>query len=95
MRIDGKALGQFSVPFRPIFFGLGAAIYRFMNDFLVNATYASPLNGLMRGQIGSLFKLSKNGSELATANALEFSGAILPDPGDHFAKAMEVIANLD
>ena len=59
-----------------------------LNDFLVNATYASPLNGLMRGQIGSLFKLSKNGSELATANALEFSGAILPDPGDHFAKAM-------
>ena len=59
-----------------------------LNEFLVNATYASPLNGLMRGQIESLFKLSKNGSELATANAFEFSGAILPDPGDHFAKAM-------
>ena len=59
-----------------------------LNEFLVNATYASPLNGLMRGKIESLFKLSKNGSELATANAFEFSGAILPDPGDHFAKAM-------
>ena len=59
-----------------------------LNEFLVNATYASPLNGLMRGQIESLFKLSKNGSELTTANAFEFSGAILPDPGDHFAKAM-------
>ncbi|MDB3911844.1 OsmC family protein [Paracoccaceae bacterium] len=58
-----------------------------LNEFLVNATYASPLNGLMRGQIESLFKLSKNGSELATADALELSGAILPDPGDHFAKA--------
>ena len=58
-----------------------------LNEFLVNATYASPLNGLMRGQIESLFKLSKNGSELTTADALELGGVILPDPGDHFAKA--------
>ena len=66
-----------------------------LNEFLVNATYASPLNGLMRGKIESLFKLSKNGSELATANAFEFSGAILPDPGDHFAKAMPADATDD
>lgn len=58
-----------------------------LNEFLVNATYASPLNGLMRGQIESLFKLAKNGTELPTAKALELGGAILPDPGDHFAKA--------
>ena len=58
-----------------------------LNEFLVNATYASPLNGLMRGQIESLFKLSKNGAELNTGEALELDGALLPDPGDHFAKA--------
>jgi len=58
-----------------------------LNEFLVNATYASPLNGLMRGQIESLFKLSKNGAELNTGEALELDGALLPDPGNHFAKA--------
>ena len=58
-----------------------------LNEFLVNATYASPLNGLMRGQIESLFKLSKNGVELSTAKALELDGPILADPGDHFAQA--------
>lgn len=58
-----------------------------LNEFLVNATYASPLNGLMRGQIESLFKLSKNGAELPTAKALELDGPILADPGDHFADA--------
>jgi len=58
-----------------------------LNEFLVNATYASPLNGLMRGQIESLFKLSKNGAGLATAKALELDGAMLPDPGNHFAQA--------
>ena len=58
-----------------------------LSEFLVNATYASPLNGLMRGQIESLFKLAKNGVELPTAQALELDGPILPDPGDHFAKA--------
>ena len=58
-----------------------------LSEFLVNATYASPLNGLMRGQIESLFKLSKNDTELPTAKALELDGPILPDPGNHFAKA--------
>lgn len=58
-----------------------------LNEFLVNATYASPLNGLMRGQIESLFKLSRNGTELPTARALELDGPILPDPGDRFAVA--------
>ena len=55
-----------------------------LSEFLINATYASPLNGLMRGQIESLFKLSKNGMELPTAKALELDGALIPDPGDHF-----------
>ena len=58
-----------------------------LNEFLVNATFASPLNGLMRGQLESLFKLGKNGLEMTTANAQELNGALFPDPGDHFAKA--------
>lgn len=63
-----------------------------LNEFLVNATYASPLNGLMRGQVESLFKLSKNGAELPTAGALELDGAILPDPSDYFANAVPMAA---
>ena len=58
-----------------------------LNDFLVNATFASPLNGLMRGKIGSLFKLSRNGSPLPTAKAAELEGSLLPDPEDRFAYA--------
>ena len=58
-----------------------------LNDFLVNATFASPLNGLMRGKIGSLFKLSRNGSPLPTAKAAELEGSLLSDPEDRFAYA--------
>jgi organic hydroperoxide reductase OsmC/OhrA len=58
-----------------------------LNEFLVNATYASPLNGLMRGQLESLFKLGKNGTELPTAKAAELDGPLFPDPGNHFDKA--------
>ena len=58
-----------------------------LNEFLINATYASPLNGLMRGQLESLFKLGKNGVELPTAKVAELNGALFPDPGNHFAKA--------
>jgi len=61
-----------------------------LNDFLVQATYASPLNGLMRGQIESLFKLGKNGTELSTAKAQEIDGPLFPDPGDHFAVARPI-----
>ena len=55
-----------------------------LNDFLIQATYASPLNGLMRGQLDSLFKLSKNGQELPTNVAQELKGDLLADPGDQF-----------
>ena len=58
-----------------------------LNEFLVNATYASPLNGLMRGQIESLFKLSKNGEELPTATAFELKGQLLADPAEQFVQA--------
>lgn len=65
-----------------------------LNEFLINATYASPLNGLMRGQLESLFKLGKNGQELRTAKAAELEGSLFPDPGDHFAKATPAHADL-
>jgi organic hydroperoxide reductase OsmC/OhrA len=58
-----------------------------LKEFLINATYASPLNGLMRGQLESLFKLGKNGVELSTAKVVELDGALLPDPGNHFDRA--------
>lgn len=58
-----------------------------LNEFLVNATYASPLNGLMRGSLESLFKLGKNGRELPTAKVTELDGTLFPDPGNHFAKS--------
>ncbi|MEO0680214.1 MAG: OsmC family protein [Pseudomonadota bacterium] len=61
-----------------------------LNEFLVNATYASPLNGLMRGRLESLFKLGKNGTELPTAKAAELNGALFPDPGDHFTTAKPI-----
>jgi len=35
-----------------------------LNEFLMNAVHASPLNGLMRGQLDSLFSLMKNGDAL-------------------------------
>lgn len=55
-----------------------------LNEFLLQATFASPLNGLMRGELDSLFKLSKNATELACAKATELNGPILPDPKNLF-----------
>ncbi|MCY4100621.1 MAG: OsmC family protein [Rhodobacteraceae bacterium] len=57
-------------------------------EFLVNATYASPLNGLMRGQLTNLFKLSKNGRVIPTNKAAELEGHLFDDPGNHFAKSI-------
>ncbi|MEM9844103.1 MAG: OsmC family protein [Pseudomonadota bacterium] len=65
-----------------------------LNDFLINATFASPLNGLMRGKLESLFKLGKNGVELPTAKVAEIEGQLFPDPGNHFSKAVPEAASL-
>jgi len=56
-----------------------------LEQFLIKATYASPLNGLMRGQLDSLFKLAKNGQELACAKASELDNSLLPAPKDLFS----------
>ena len=66
-----------------------------LNDFLIQATYASPLNGLMRGQLDSLFKLSKNGQELPTNVAQELKGDLLADPGDQFQNTTVTPSDFD
>ena len=60
---------------------------RDLNGCLINATYASPFNGLMRGQLTSLFKLGRNGVELPAAKAAELEGSLFADPGQHFSSA--------
>ncbi len=40
-----------------------------LNGLLMDAVSASPLNGLMRGKLSSLFTLTKNGEALTTGNA--------------------------
>ena len=61
-----------------------------LNQFLLDAAFASPLNGLMRGRVKSLFKLSKNGAPLTTDRALELDGPHLPDPDAGFEAASPV-----
>ncbi|MBT3988938.1 MAG: OsmC family protein [Rhodospirillaceae bacterium] len=55
-----------------------------LNAFLLNAVSASPINGLMRGKLDSLFALSKNGQELDLGKAKRIAGELYPDPGDQF-----------
>ena len=59
-----------------------------LNQLLMDAVHASPLNGLMRGKLESLFKLGKNGVEIPTAKVSELNSLLFPDPGDHFSKAL-------
>jgi len=56
------------------------ALYKLVLD----ATAASPLNGLMRGAKKSLFALSHNGQALELAKALPMNRALLRNPEDSF-----------
>ena len=58
-----------------------------LNQFLMNAIHASPLNGLMRGAHHSLFKLAKNGAQIATDKVAELDAPLLADPGDASKRA--------
>jgi len=51
-----------------------------LNQLLMNAVHASPLNGLMRGRLPSLFTLTKNGTALAPAKATPLGQPVVPDP---------------
>jgi hypothetical protein len=55
-----------------------------LNTFLLNAVSASPINGLMRGKLESLFALSKNGKELELGRAKRIAGSLYDDPRDQF-----------
>jgi organic hydroperoxide reductase OsmC/OhrA/uncharacterized OsmC-like protein len=59
-----------------------------VNDFLIDATYASPLNGLMRGKLDSLFRLSHNRREIDLTKAQKFGSQLLADPKNNFELAM-------
>ncbi len=58
-----------------------------LNQFLMNAVHASPLNGLMRGEHHSLFTLAKNGRQLDAVRVNALAAPMPPDPGDSFDKA--------
>ncbi|MXQ07304.1 OsmC family peroxiredoxin [Alphaproteobacteria bacterium GH1-50] len=51
-----------------------------LTQLLMEAVAASPLNGLMRGVLPSLFTLTRNGGRIATGAAQELSGEVIPDP---------------
>ena len=55
-----------------------------LEKLVIEAVAASPLNGLMRGSKESLFTLTHNQREIATAKALPVGEPAQPDPGDHF-----------
>jgi len=66
-----------------------------LNSFLLNAISASPINGLMRGKLDSLFALSKNGQELELGKAKPLAWDLYPDPGDHFGLCEAKPSSLD
>ncbi|SMX23955.1 OsmC family protein [Boseongicola aestuarii] len=51
-----------------------------LNELLMNAVHASPLNGLMRGVLPSLFTLTKNGKQIEVGGATALSGGVVYDP---------------
>jgi len=65
-----------------------------LGELLMNAIHASPLNGLMRGRLASLFTLAKNGKELEPAEVAPLGASILADPGDRFGAAAPVPSDL-
>ena len=58
-----------------------------LSGFLADAVAGSPMNGLIRGQLASLFKLNHNGRELPPHEAAELDAALLADPEHSFSKA--------
>ena len=59
-----------------------------LTRLVLDATSASPLNGLMRGSKESLFTLTHNGQEIDPKKALRVGAAALRDPGDRFDAAI-------
>ncbi|MEM9247994.1 MAG: OsmC family protein [Pseudomonadota bacterium] len=51
-----------------------------LNDLLIHAVAASPLNGLMRGVLPSLFTLTRNGAQIEMGAARPLGQPALPEP---------------
>lgn len=51
-----------------------------LNDLLISAVHASPLNGLMRGRLASLFTLTRNGAQIATGKATALDAPVIMPP---------------
>jgi hypothetical protein len=58
-----------------------------LTKLVLDATVASPLNGLMRGSKPSLFTLTHNGLEIAPARAMRLDRPAMRDLDDAFDKA--------
>jgi hypothetical protein len=58
-----------------------------LHTLVLDATAASPLNGLLRGAKESLFTLTHNDRAIAVGRALPIGSPQQPDPGDHFEQA--------
>ena len=65
-----------------------------LNQFLMDAVHASPLNGLMRGQLQSLFTLARNGVELRPERAAPLGRPMQPDPVELFAELTPAAGDL-
>jgi uncharacterized OsmC-like protein len=61
-----------------------------VTELVYDAVAASPLNGLMRGALTSLFALSRNGAEVEPDRVAAIGRPIYPDPGDKFDLARPV-----
>lgn len=59
-----------------------------LSDLVLDATAASPLNGLMRGSKESLFTLTHNGRQIEPALARPLDRPAEPDPGELFDAAL-------
>ena len=55
-----------------------------LNELLVHAVHASPLNGLMRKVHTSLFTLTMNGEEIGVGEVAPIDAPAEKDPGDRF-----------
>jgi organic hydroperoxide reductase OsmC/OhrA len=49
-----------------------------LNQLVMNAVHASPLNGLMRGVLPSLFTLTRNNARISTGAAQELDADVIP-----------------
>jgi organic hydroperoxide reductase OsmC/OhrA len=58
-----------------------------LNQLLMNAVHASPLNGLMRGVLPSLFTLTRNGTQIETGQATALDADVVADPTGAAPKA--------